>query len=142
MHQYLLFEKARFGDKLEVVYRVDPEILSTVVPVLTLQPLVENAVRHGIGKKVGPGKVVVSAEDQGSECWITINDDGVGMTQEQATQVLRQRRQPHFGMGLSNVNERLRSIYGPDNQLQINSKPGEGTKVSFAVPKYKSGVGV
>lgn len=142
VHQYLLFEKARFGDKLEVVYRIDPEILSTVMPVLTLQPLVENAVRHGIGKKIGPGKVVVSAEDKGNECWIAVADDGVGMTQEEAARALRHKREPRFGMGLSNVNERLHSIYGPEHQLQVESKPGEGTKVSFAVPKYKAGVGV
>jgi two-component system LytT family sensor kinase len=142
VHQYLLFEKARFGDKLAVVYRIDPEVLSTVVPVLTIQPLVENAVRHGIGKKVGNGKVIVSAEDKGSECWITVADDGVGMTGEVARKVLKPHSERHFGMGLSNVNERLRSIYGPEHQLQIQSKPKEGTKITFAVPKYKAGVGV
>ena len=140
VHQYLTFEKARFGDRLEVVYRVDPEILSTVVPVLVLQPLVENAVRHGISRKLGPGRVVIAAEDRGNECWISVEDDGVGMDAELVQQVLQRPRRNTYGVGLSNVNERLRSIYGPEYGLEIVSRPGEGTRVSFSVPKYKAGV--
>jgi two-component system sensor histidine kinase LytS len=142
VHQYLSFEKARFGSRLDVVYRVDPEILSTVVPVLVLQPLVENAVRHGISRKIGPGRVVIAAEDHGNECRICVDDDGVGMEDELARQVLHRRRRDAFGVGLSNVNERLRSVYGPEHGLEIASRPGEGTRVSFSVPKFKAGVGV
>ncbi len=142
VHQYLAFEKARFGDRLTVVYRVEPEVLPTVVPVLILQPLVENAVRHGIGKKVGPGRVVISAEDQRDECLISVTDDGVGMTREQMLLALKRRTGTQYGVGLSNVNERLKSIYGLDHELQIETKPGEGTKMTFRVPKYKPGVRV
>ncbi|NWJ45022.1 MAG: histidine kinase [Chloroflexi bacterium] len=140
VHQYLSFEKARFGDRLTVVYRVDPEVLPTVVPVLILQPLVENAVRHGIGKKVGPGKVIVSAEDHGAECIISVIDDGIGMTQEELREAIKRRTGINYGVGLSNVNERVKSIYGLENALQIETKPGEGTKITFRVPKYKSGI--
>lgn len=142
VHQYLVFENARFGDRLSVVYRVEPEVLPTVVPVLILQPLVENAVRHGIGKKVGAGKVVISAEDQRDECWISVEDDGVGMTREQVLEALKRRTGTQYGVGLSNVNERLKSIYGPDHELHVVTKPGEGTKMTFRVPKFKPGVGV
>ncbi len=142
VHQYLTFEKARFGDRLDVVYRVDPEILGTVVPVLVLQPLVENAVRHGISRKLGPGRVTIAAEDHGNECRISVDDDGVGMADEIAGQVLHRPRQHAFGVGLVNVNERLRSVYGPEHGLEIASRPGEGTRVSFSVPKYKAGVGI
>src|SRR5205085_1630492 len=62
VHQYLGFEKARFGERLQVVYRVDPEILHTVVPVLVLQPLVENAVRHGVAHQEGPVRVTIRGE--------------------------------------------------------------------------------
>ncbi|MEI7553702.1 histidine kinase [Candidatus Chlorohelix sp.] len=140
VHQYLSFEKARFGDRLTVVYRVDPEVLPTVVPVLILQPLVENAVRHGIGKKVGPGKVIVSAEDHGAECIISVIDDGIGMTQEELREAIKRRTGINYGVGLSNVSERVKSIYGLENALQIETKPGEGTKITFRVPKYKSGI--
>ena len=142
VHQYLSFEKARFAERLDVVYRVDPEILSTVVPVLVLQPLVENAVRHGISKKVGPGRVVIAAEDRGNECWICVDDDGVGMDGDAMRQVLQGPRRAAFGVGLVNVNERLRSVYGPEHSLEIASRPGEGTRISFSVPKYKAGVGI
>ncbi|HEX2911611.1 MAG TPA: histidine kinase [Chloroflexia bacterium] len=142
VHLYLAFEKARFGERLSVVYRIEPEILPTVVPVLILQPLVENAVRHGIGKKVGNGKVTIVAEDQGEECVISVGDDGVGMTQEQLRESLRRRSGPQYGVGLSNVNERLKSIYGPDHELQIESSPGVGTRITFRLPKFKPGINV
>jgi two-component system LytT family sensor kinase len=142
VHQYLTFEKARFGDRLSVVYRVDPEVLSTIVPVLVLQPLVENAVRHGTSRKVGPGRVSIIAEDRGNEAWFCVEDDGVGMSEELVQRVLQTRRRDAFGVGLVNVNERLRSVYGPEHGLEILSRPGEGTRVSFSVPKYKAGVEV
>lgn len=141
VHEYLSFERARFGPRLQVVYRVDPEILSTVVPVLVLQPLVENAIRHGIGPKADGGRVVVLAEDRGNECWISVEDDGVGMDGEAAKALVRPRPEGG-GVGLANVNDRLRSVYGPEHGLRISSQPGGGTRVTFSVPKYKSGVTV
>ena len=140
VHQYLAFEKARFGDRLNVVYRIDPEVLTTVVPVLILQPLVENAVRHGIGKKVGPGRVIISGEDLGAECIISVMDDGVGMTNAQVYEIIQRRSGTKYGLGLSNVNERMKSIYGLEHELQVETKPNEGTKITFRVPKFKSGV--
>jgi|SRR5579875_663026 len=142
VNQYLSFEKARFGERLNVVYRVDHEVLSTVLPVLVLQPLVENAVRHGIGRRVEPGRIVIVAEDRGNECWICVDDDGPGMDVETARQALHGPRRESFGIGLSNVNKRLQSVYGPDHGLEITSRPGGGTRVSFSVPKYKVGVDV
>ena len=140
VHQYLSFEKARFGDRLNVVYRIDPEILQTAMPVLVLQPLVENAIRHGIGRKPGPGRVVIAAEDRSNECYISIQDDGVGMAREQAERVPSGRRGSAFGVGLAKVHERLRTIYGPEHDLQLESNPGEGTRVMLAIPKYRAGV--
>lgn len=140
VHQYLSFEKARFGDRLSVIYRIDPEVLATAMPVLVLQPLVENAIRHGIGKKPGPGKVVIAAEDRGSECWISVQDDGVGMDRDQIERVLNSRRDNRFGVGLANVHERLRTIYGPQYGIHIESTPGQGTRVSIAIPKYRAGL--
>jgi LytS/YehU family sensor histidine kinase len=151
VHQYLGFEKARFGERLNVVYRVDPEVLPTPIPALMLQPLVENAVRHGVGRKEGPGRVVVEAVDRGDECWISVQDDGVGIAPDDLPRLLNARAGRYAvgsegptgmfrGVGLSNVHERLRSVYGADRGLRIESTPGLGTRVSFAVPKYRAGV--
>jgi LytS/YehU family sensor histidine kinase len=140
VHQYLTFEKARFGDRLSVVYRVAPEVLSTVVPTLVLQPLVENAVRHGLSRKVGPGRVAIIAEDRGNECWVSVEDDGVGMDNAFAKQLLDQPHRGPYGIGLVNVHERLRGVYGPGYGLEIDTRPGEGCRVSFSIPKYKVGV--
>jgi LytS/YehU family sensor histidine kinase len=142
VHLYLAFEKARFGERLSAVYRIDPEVLPMVVPVLILQPLVENAVRHGIGKKVGHGKVTIIAEDSGEECLITVADNGVGMSKEELQESLKRRLGSQYGVGLSNVNERLKSIYGFDHALQIETRPNEGTRVTFRLPKFKPGIQV
>ena len=142
VHLYLAFEKARFGDRLTAIYRIEPEVLPTVVPVLILQPLVENAVRHGVGKKVGNGKVTITAEDAGEECLITVADDGIGMTPEELADSLKRRTGTQYGVGLNNVNERLKSIYGFDHELQIESRPNEGTRITFRLPKFLPGIKV
>lgn len=142
VHLYLAFEKARFGERLTVVYRIDQEVLPTVVPVLILQPLVENAVRHGVGKKVGNGKVTIIAEDGGEECLITVADDGIGMTAEQLRESVKRRTGSQYGVGLSNVNERLKSIYGFEHELQVQTRPNEGTRITFRLPKYRPGIKV
>ncbi|GIW10700.1 MAG: hypothetical protein KatS3mg061_1757 [Dehalococcoidia bacterium] len=140
VHQYLTLEKARYGERLEVVYRIDPEVLPVSVPVLILQPLVENAIRHGISRKVGPGRVVITAEDRGNEVLVTVSDNGAGMTSAEVEQALREA--PRRGLGLANVSERLKSLYGPERGLEIESAPGEGTAIRFRVPKFHAGVAV
>ena len=132
VHQYLLFEQARFGERLTVRYGVDPEVLSTVVPTLVVQPLVENAVKHGIESDQGRGTIVISAEDQDDECWIEVRDDGAGIPE--AVQPLEQPG------ALGNIDRRLRHSFGPGHGLDITSRPGGGTTVRIRVPKYRPGV--
>ena len=78
MEQYLLLEQARFGDRLQVKLRVDPEVLSVRIPFLCIQPLVENAVRHGLEERDTPGTISITAVERGPDCWISVEDDGVG----------------------------------------------------------------
>jgi two-component system LytT family sensor kinase len=137
--RYLALERARFGDRLSVTVRVAPEVLPVALPFLCLQPLVENAVQHGLAPKPGPGNVHVVAEDAGPECLITVEDDGIGMDPTELQRVLT-RETTNDSIGLANVDERLRSVYGDAYGLLIETAPEAGTKVSLRIPKFRSGV--
>jgi two-component system, LytTR family, sensor kinase len=135
---YLELEGARFGDRLLVTLRVAPEVLSVAVPCLSLQPLVENAVRHGIEGNSGTGHVSLLVEDKDAEVFITVEDDGVGMDPERARQQLAGRMTD--GVGLRNVDERFRRVFGPEYGLRLETGLGLGTKVVLRAPKFKVGV--
>jgi two-component system LytT family sensor kinase len=131
---YFQLEQARFGDQLQLAVRVAPEVLGLEVPFLCLQPLVENAVKHGLRAKSGEGTVTVCAEDSGTEYTISIADDGVGMDPATAGAALSGEgaRDAH---AVANIQERLLAAFGPDHGLQLSSTPGEGTTVTIRVPK-------
>jgi two-component system LytT family sensor kinase len=141
IERYLMLEKARFGDRLSVTLRVAPEVLPVAVPFLCLQPLVENAVQHGLEGRTEPGHITIVAEDIGHEASISIDDDGVGIEPDLVRRVLSGERTGDR-VGISNVDERLRSVFGDEYGLTIETAPGAGTRVSLRVPKYRSGVHV
>ncbi|MDQ1622307.1 MAG: two-component system, LytTR family, sensor kinase [Actinomycetota bacterium] len=132
--RYLLLERARFGDRVQVSLRIAPEVLSTVIPFLSLQPLVENAVRHGLEAKEGPGRISITAHDSGAFAEVIIEDDGVGIDPEQLRSVLAGHADGDH-VGLRNVDARLRQVYGEDHGLVIETAPGEGTLITMRVPK-------
>ncbi|GAA2726979.1 sensor histidine kinase [Actinocorallia aurantiaca] len=139
--RFLLLARARFGeDRLRVTLRIAPEVLPVAVPFLCLQPLVENAVRHGLEGRPGPGRIILLAEDAGAECRISVEDDGVGMDPEEMRRVLAGERSGEGGIGLANVDSRLRQVYGDDYGLVVETAAGAGTKVGLRVPKYHPGV--
>ena len=134
--RYLLLERARFGERLQVSLHIIPEVLPVEVPFLCVQPIVENAVRHGLEGKPGPGHITITAEETRHEYRITVADDGVGITAD----VLQEALAPaepgtRTSVGLSNVHERLRAVYGSAYGLQIDSRPGAGTTVVIRIPK-------
>ncbi|MEV4621819.1 histidine kinase [Asanoa sp. NPDC049573] len=143
--RYLTIERARFGDRLQVRLQIAPEVLPVSLPFLCLQPLVENAVRHGLSRKPGLGMVSIEARDAGAECHITVEDDGVGM--DPAALVAGVAEAGVAGVddagahvGLSNVDERLRSVFGDQFGLVVETGIGAGTRVSMRVPKFHPGV--
>ncbi len=138
VEQYLLLEQARFGDRLQVKLRVDPEVLSVRIPFLCIQPLVENAVRHGLESRDAQGTVSITAIERGPECWISVEDDGVGND----PQVIRRSLsgEPGDHVGLANVDERLRQAFGDDHGLVVETAPMAGTKVTMRIPKYAEAV--
>jgi two-component system LytT family sensor kinase len=136
--RYLLQERARFGDRVQVSRRIAPEVLSTVIPFLSLQPLVENAVRHGLEAKEGPGHISITANDSGAFAEVTIEDDGVGMDPVQLQSMLAGHSDGDH-VGLRNVDARLRQVYGDEHGLVIETAPGEGTLITMRVPKSQPG---
>lgn len=136
---YLELERARFGERLSVTLRVAPEVLSVRVPSLILQPLVENAVRHGIESNEAVGHLRISAEDAGSDACICIEDDGAGADPERIRRVLAGREDGE-AVGLHNVDERLRTVFGEAYGLVVETERGAGTKVSLRIPKFHAGV--
>ncbi len=142
IERYLLLEQARFGDRLQVRLSVAPEVLPVVVPFLCIQPLVENAVRHGLAGVAGAdgtGHVTITARDRGQDCVIEVEDDGVGEDPEKVRRALA-GDSDHDSVGLGNVDARLRSSYGDEFGLVVETAPGAGTKVVVRVPKFAAGV--
>jgi len=137
VEKYLNLERARFGDRLRVRLEVAPEILQTVLPVLSLQPLVENAVRHGIEHAGASVTIEILGQDLGADALVRVRDDGAGMSDVAARAALAGRS---GGVGLKNVHRRLESSFGPAYGLAIESAEGEGTEVRLTVPKSHPGV--
>ncbi|WP_338889896.1 sensor histidine kinase [Rhodococcus sovatensis] len=137
--RYLTLERARFGDSLQVTLQVAPEVLSVALPFLALQPLVENAVRHGLSGREGGGTITIVAADEGTDCLISVEDDGVGMDPDLLRSgTLDSAEAAH--VGLSNVDDRLRAAFGNDYGLVVDTALGSGTKVSMRVPKFRAGI--
>jgi two-component system, LytTR family, sensor kinase len=136
--RYLVLEQARFGDRLRVSLRVAPEVLPTAVPFLVVQPLVENAVRHGLEADAPTVTVSISAADAGTDAVITVEDDGAGSEPGPIREALAGTRGGAVGLG--NVDSRLRQVFGDRYGLIVETAPHAGTKVTFRVPKYAPGV--
>lgn len=125
VESYLSLEKLRYGEKLQVVYDVDPSDFA--IPALTVQPLVENAVKHGIGKKKDGGLITVMTRETPEAYVITVSDTGAGFDPAQP----KEDGQPH--MGLKSVRDRLTTMCG--GKLKLTSVPGQGTTVTISIPK-------
>jgi len=134
IHSYLLLERARFGDRLEVTLQIAPETLSTVIPFLSLQPLVENSVRHGLERKEGGGRITISAEAAGMNVQITVEDDGAGIDPD-AVEALLGGSGGADHIGLRNVDSRMRQVYGDAYGLVVETNVGAGTLVRLLVPQ-------
>jgi len=130
--EYLDIEAVRFGPKLTIEKSIDPASLDVVVPSMLLQPLVENSIKHGLSPKIGEGRILIRSTRHDGHSIIDIIDNGVGVTHKQAEGAALT---PGSGIGLQNVNERLRVIYGANYQLQLDSVPGEGTCARIVIPE-------
>jgi len=127
--EYLDIERVRFGPSLVVERDLDEASLAVLVPSMILQPLVENSIKHGLSRKVGEGRITIRSARRAGHAVIEIGDNGVGMPAD------RLDGPSHRGIGLRNVNERLRVIYGANYELKIHSVPGEGTWARIEIPE-------
>lgn len=127
--EYLDIESIRFGPKLRIEKDIAPDTLDVVLPSMLLQPLVENSIKHGLAPKIGEGRITIRSSRQSGHAIIDVIDNGVGVRPEHADRIR------DGGIGLRNVNERLRVIYGANYQLQLDSVPGEGTCARVVIPE-------
>ena len=136
---YLTIQKMRYEDKLSWRVDVPPGLLGLMTPKLILQPIVENAVYHGVKMSQAGGEIAISARTEGERLTITIADSGVGMTAEQLEQLFVPRPDTDRGIGVINVNNRIRLCFGEEYGLHYFSAPGEGTRVEIWLPVIEGG---
>jgi two-component system, LytTR family, sensor kinase len=127
--EYLDIEKIRFGPRLGIEKQIAPEILGAVVPSMILQPIIENSIKHGLARKLGEGRITIAARLERRHIIIEVTDNGLGMSDD------RLERAMAGGIGLRNVNERLKVIYGANYQLRLRSTPGQGTCATIELPE-------
>jgi two-component system LytT family sensor kinase len=134
VERYLRLEQARFRDSLHVSVVVPGETRDAVVPAMSVQPLVENAVRHGVERRAGTGRVSITAAVDDGDVVLRVTDDGVGIEPERVPDVLAGAG---GGIGLSNVDARLRATFGERYALRIESVLGAGTTTVMTVPNLR-----
>ncbi len=134
VQRYLRLEQARFRGSLHVTVDVAEETRSAVVPAMSVQPLVENAVRHGVELRAGSGRVQITAREIAGDVELRVTDDGSGIEPERVPAVLAGAG---GGIGLSNVDSRLRATFGDRYALRIESQVGEGTTAVMTVPNLR-----
>jgi two-component system, LytTR family, sensor kinase len=134
LRTYLEIEEARFGSRLQVQIDVSPEAALDSVPSLILQPVVENALKHGLAPKIGPGRLWISAKVQGDQICLAVEDDGVGPPGAKAGKI-NGNGFPSHGVGLKNITQRLATLYQDRAQVTLEPRDPEGTRVILLVPR-------
>jgi two-component system LytT family sensor kinase len=129
---YLSIEVVRFGEKLRIEEDVAAETLDLLVPSMLLQPLVENSIKHGLSSKVEGGTIRIRTRRADRKLQISVEDDGVGIPEAKLTTLL------DHGIGVSNVNERLKVLFGNEYRMWIDSPPGEGTRIQIEMPELQT----
>jgi LytS/YehU family sensor histidine kinase len=124
---YVEIVRARFGDRLVVEEEIDPDAREALVPHLVLQPLVENAVEHGIARDPGAGRIWIRARRENGSCTLTVTDDGPGLEGGSEAAVRE-------GVGLSNTRRRLSQLYGPEATVTLRARGGRGADVVIRLP--------
>jgi two-component system, sensor histidine kinase YesM len=138
IRDYITIQKMRYGERLKFSINVAQEYLDCVIPRSALQPIVENALVHGIDKKAGSGVIEVSAVADRSTLMVLVKDDGIGMSKERIKQAMEgsieEEDGAHTGVGFKNVHKRLELLFGKGYGIEIESEPGRGTVITVRIP--------
>ena len=134
IEDYLSIEVVRFGDKLRFEKDVAADTLDMLVPSMLLQPLVENSIKHGLSEKVEGGAIRITARRNGARLRLSVEDDGVGIPESKLNMLL------DSGIGVTNVNERLKVLFGSEYRMWVESQPGRGTRIEIEVPELEAGL--
>lgn len=132
IEDYLSIEMVRFGDKLRFVKEIDPATLDLLVPSMLLQPIVENSIRHGLASKVSGGEIRVRSHLVDRRLQILVEDDGVGIPEPKLAKLFES------GIGINNVDQRLKVLFGDEYRMWVDSRPGEGTSTGIELPEQSS----
>ena len=136
---YLQIQKYRYKNRFTYEFRVEPDCLDYYCNKITLQPIIENAINHGLKLLVDEGRIDVRVYRDGEDVVFSVQDNGVGMTPEQVESILRRDPGNHTGIGIKNVNDRLQIYFGKQYGLHITSEPDVGTTVEIRMPQIREG---
>lgn len=132
---YLLIQKFRYKNQFTYHFTVDESCLHCLCNKITLQPIIENAITHGLDLLVEPGHIEIEVCSEGEDVLFKVRDDGIGMAQEQVAELLQHEPSDRTGIGIKNVNDRLQIYFGAQYGLSIESMPDEGTTVTIRMPR-------
>lgn len=136
---YLRIEKFRYKNQFTYRFDVDEECLGYLCNKITLQPIIENAIYHGLNRMVDEGEIVIRIRQDGDDIVLSVEDNGVGMTEEQCKEILKKEPGDRTGIGIKNVNDRIKIYFGEQYGLMITSELDEGTCVEIRMPKVEKG---
>lgn len=139
IENYLLIQQYRYGEKIKITININPEISEIKTPKFVLQPIIENALVHGLDSKIDGGNIRIFGGCDGKDILLTVEDDGVGMPEEVRRKLLNENLRKsddgkHTHIGILNVHKRLRLYFGPSYGLSIHSEVGVGTVVTIRIP--------
>ena len=136
---YLIIQSYRYKNQFTYSFDVDESVLGYMCNKITIQPFIENAIYHGLNRMVDEGEIKITVERCGKDIVITVKDNGLGMTEEQCKTILQKDRSDSKGIGVKNVNDRLKIYFGEEYGITIDSELDVGTTVTIKIPKIEKG---
>ena len=136
---YLRIETFRYKNQFTYTFDVDENCLGYLCNKITLQPIIENAIYHGLNRMVDEGEITIRIREDGDDIILSVEDNGIGMTEEQCQEILRKEPRDRTGIGIKNVNDRIKIYFGEEYGLTITSELDEGTCVDIRMPKVEKG---